>query len=309
MKITLSAVCFLSASVLLGCSGSGFEDGGSDSADDGQSGPATFHLLHVPVADTCGGLVSPEVSEIKETPLTMAKDGKSFAFKTDDTEISCKIDGEEFTCDPVEAVLDEAGDIQMTLTLTYAGGWTSPDRMVGAFETKIRCTGDDCSPFKIEMPDTTLPCESRGIAMAYRTLPESFRPDPAIKTYQAEVAQGVTTCGGAFAAPLSQTLTIESQDGNTAKVTSDDGQGVPHECVFEGKGRTTCKRQLLQIKGVSGENNLVSSSVADLAWTAADKFEGSAFQLINCADGADCSGSSLGDLPCVSYYLIDAKAK
>lgn len=304
MKITLTTVCLLSASALLGCSGSGFEDGGDgDGSDVGgdKDRSGEFHMLHLPSADGCG-LVSSENVRMELTKVKVAADGKSFTFQAgSDATAKCTDTGDQFECEPIVDVLSDEEGAKVELTLTYAATWDGDDKITAAYEAKLACTGDQCADANADFGGR-LPCDSSGVLLGYRAMPENFAPE--IGAYKATVTQTFTTCQD-FSAPQSQALTVQSSDDRNAQVTSDDGQNVPHECVFEGKGKTTCTRTLSQVRGTRSDN-LTSTSIADLAWTSATSFEGGAFQMVDCAEGKDCS--SFGQLPCVAFYLIEATA-
>lgn len=307
--INLRRLCVLSTSALLACSGSGFEDaggGGGEGADVGGADPGSgeFHVVHIPTEDACG-VASSETSRVQVFEVQVAKDRKSFTLSNqDDLSSRCAVatDG-TFTCEAMEDELDGDDQTKVIASARYSGTWLTGDRFEGASKLEISCTGPDCADFDADLAGP-LPCSSSAAFLGFRTLPENFAPH--IGSYEATVAQTLSTCDGDFAAPENQQLEIVSQDGQTAQVSADDGQGVPHSCTFEGKGHTFCTRNLAQMRGVAGEDSLQSTSFADLAWTGANTFSGSAFQMVSCADGADCSTSKLGPLPCVAFYMINA---
>lgn len=286
----------------LACSGSGFEDGSGDSADEGGAGPASgdFYVFAPYAEDACGlNKVWLALSILEPLKFDVGKDGSSFAW--DDVHgvrADCRSTGKgQFQCaiPPVTSVEGSAGKIEITQTIT--GSWTSPDRFEGRFEHKLSCNGASCADVAQDVP-SGLPCQSSGPWFAYRAMPESFVPETG--EYAATVEPLITTCDQAPSVPRDQTLRIEAKDDGTAQVFP-DGSDIAHQCKFEGRGRTSCSR-------TATIDSLEASSVVEAMWTSATSFEGGAVLASRCPAGGDCAATALGELPCVSVYRLSAKA-
>ncbi len=293
-------LCSLLASIALGCSGSGFDEGGGDNQDQSaelESGK--FFSIAVTTKDGCGSDLG-SIPVLSPIDVQVAPDGRSMTWKVDDSDdgVTCaatKLAG-SFECQLKQTIDVANARVLLDSKITLDAG--SADRMDGEFSTSTGCVGAGCTAIAIDVPGG-FPCVSKGTQTLVRSMPAKFVPT--VGAYNATVGKPAsTTCDAAPAVAERQKLRIEVDGKGKAKVFA-DSDPVPHECEFEGNGRTVCTRLTVR-------DNIESTSAVDVAWTSAGSFEGTAFLQLNCAEGEDCSGSALGELPCDASYRISGVA-
>ncbi len=299
MNRAIKTFCTLLAAALLGCTGSGFE-GDGDNQDQGPEVAAKggdFSTYSVPKNDTCG-VFSSDAIGLQATEVTVAADGKKLEFDTSSGPMTCtSANGAEFDCtiDIPPSELPGGGVGRMDAKMTMR--WSSEDRFSGMLDVSISCTGANCDGFAEAFPKG-LPCRTTGELVAIRSMPDKFVPQ--VGAYNATVGEPtLSTCAKAPPVPVKQSLRIEANEDGTAKVFA-DSDPIPHDCQFEGSGRTSCSR-------VTETDMVETSAVVGVGWTTATAFEGAAIAELKCKPGADCSGSDLG-LPCMAFYSISGTA-
>lgn len=286
--------------LFVACSGSGFDSPNGDNLDGANVPPkgGKFFSIALPTSDSCG-IADAEAFDLAVIDVKVSKKGKQLDFTEDDMETSCAADGAGgFDC---LATVEFGPPVMRTkIERRLALRFESTDRIEAAFEITISCTGAKCAGEGEDSPPE-LSCSAKGDLIAVRTMPESFVPETG--EYDATVGTPVlSTCKPALDVPPEQELDIEpTGDGEAIVIVNGDTEN-PFACMFEGDGRATCSRQTS-----AGGRSL--QSLVDVAWTSATTFEGTAAVEVDCADGADCSGSELGELPCFAGYHLRGSAR
>lgn len=278
-----------SLSLIAGCSGSGFQDGGGENSDeDAKPTSGDFWTYELITKDTCGGVLPLDIG-LSEQSVVVADDGSA---KLGD--VSCTAEGKSgLTCKAEEKF--EIDGRTVTIAATKALSWTGADRYEGTTRGEVTCAGESCAALGV-----TFPCGIESLEVGVRSMPESFAPELAVEYTAAVGAPVLSTCNQEPVVAAEQTLRIEATGDTTAKIFA-DRDPIPHDCKFQGKGRTSCNRIVIDNVAIA------TSSTVEIAWTGARSFEGVAELNLLCQEGETCTVDGF-NLPCKAIYQIKGSA-